>query len=355
MKNIKEKPIIVGHEFCGEVIKVGKNWGNKYKESERYVVQANLQLPDAPWCPGYSYQYCGGDATYIILPADVMKQDCLLPYNGETYFEGSLIEPLSCVIGAFKGNYHLIEGTYDHKMGIKEGGNLLISGGTGPMGLLAIDYALHGDIKPKNIVITDVNEERLKRASELYKTEGAVKVHYVNTAKIDDVVARLKETAGGGYDDVFIFAPVPELVTQGSKLLNPDGCLNFFAGPQNKDFSAEINFYDIHYNFTHYVGTSGGNTDDMREAIKLIEDKKVNVAKVVTHILGLDAVAETTLNQPEIAGGKKVVYTQKKFMLESLEKLMQDENSELGKILKKNDGIWSKEAEDYILKNTEKI
>ena len=166
-ENIKEKPIIVGHEFCGEVIKVGKNWGNKYKESERYVVQANLQLPDAPWCPGYSYQYCGGDATYIILPADVMKQDCLLPYNGETYFEGSLIEPLSCVIGAFKGNYHLIEGTYDHKMGIKEGGNLLISGGTGPMGLLAIDYALHGDIKPKNIVITDVNEERLKRASEL--------------------------------------------------------------------------------------------------------------------------------------------------------------------------------------------
>ena len=76
---------------------------------------------------------------------------------------------------------------------------------------------------------------------------------------------------------------------------------------------------------------------------------------MVTHILGLDAVAETTLNQPEIAGGKKVVYTQKKFMLESLEKLMQDENSELGKILKKNNGIWSKEAEDYILKNTEKI
>ena len=354
-ENIKEKPIIIGHEFCGEIIKTGKNWQNKYKENERYVVQANLQLTDAPWCPGYSYQYCGGDATYIILPADVMKQDCLLPYNGETYFEGSLIEPLSCVIGAFKANYHLVEGTYDHKMGIKEGGNLLISGGTGPMGLLAIDYALHGDKKPKNIVITDVNEERLKRASELYKTEVGVKVHYVNTSKIDDAAAYLKETAGGGYDDVFIFAPVPELVTQGAKLLNPDGCLNFFAGPQNKDFSAKINFYDIHYNFTHYVGTSGGNTDDMREAIKLIEDKKVNVAKVVTHVLGLDAVAETTLKQPEIAGGKKVVYTQRKFSMESLDKIIGDENSGLGKILKKNNGIWSKEAEEYILKNTEKI
>ena len=72
-------------------------------------------------------------------------------------------------------------------------------------------------------------------------------------------------------------------------------------------------------------------------------------------MLDIQSVAETTLNQPEIAGGKKVVYTQKKFTLESLEKLMQDENSELGKILKKNDGIWSKEAEDYIMKNTEEI
>lgn len=354
-ENLKDKPIMIGHEFCGEIIKTGKNWGNKYKENERYVVQANLQLPDAPWCPGYSYQYCGGDATYIILPADVMNQDCLLPYNGETYFEGSLIEPLSCVIGAFKANYHLVEGTYNHKMGIKEGGNLLISGGTGPMGLLAIDYALHGEVKPKNIVITDVNGERLKRASELYKSEGDIKVHYVNTLEIKDTVSHLKELAGGGYDDVFIFAPIPELVTQGSKLLNPDGCLNFFAGPQNKDFLAEINFYDIHYSFTHYVGTSGGNTDDMREAIKLIEDKKVNVAKVVTHVLGLDAVAETTLKQPEIAGGKKVVYTQKKFSLESLDALMKDEKSGLSEILKKNNGIWSKEAEDYIMEKAEEI
>lgn len=79
-----------------------------------------------------------------------MNQDCLIPYKGDTYFEGSLIEPLSCVIGAFEANYHLKEGSYEHKMGIQPDGNLLIMGGTGPMGLLAIDYALHGPIKPKN-------------------------------------------------------------------------------------------------------------------------------------------------------------------------------------------------------------
>lgn len=354
-EGISENPIIIGHEFCGEILEVGKNWAGKYMKGGKYVVQANLQLPDSPFCPGYSYQNCGGDATYIILPEDVMKQDCLLPYKGETYFEGSLIEPLSCVIGAFNANYHLIEGTYDHKMGIKEGGNLLILGGTGPMGLLAIDYALHGDKKPKTIVVTDVNKDRLKKASELYKSEEGITVHYVDTSNIENSEEYLRNLVNGGFDDIFIFAPVAELVTQGSKLLNNDGCLNFFAGPQNKDFSAEINFYDIHYSFTHYVGTSGGNTEDMRTAIRLIEEKKVNVAKVVTHILGLDSVVETTLNQPEIAGGKKVVYTQKKFDLKSLDEIINDENNILGNILKESNGVWSKKAEDYVLDKAEEI
>ena len=124
--DLAENPIIIGHEFCGELLEVGGKWAHKYKKGERYVLQANLQLPDRPDCPGYSYPYTGGDATYIVISEDVMNQDCLIPYKGDTYFEGSLIEPLSCVIGAFEANYHLKEGSYEHKMGIQPDGNLLI-------------------------------------------------------------------------------------------------------------------------------------------------------------------------------------------------------------------------------------
>ena len=147
--------------------------------------------------------------------------------------------------------------------------------------------------------------------------------------------------------------PVSSVVADASKAINPDGCVNFFAGPQNKDFTAEINFYDVHYSFTHYVGTSGGNTEDMRKAVRLIEDKKVNVANVVTHILGLNAVAETTLNQPEIGGGKKLVYTHKNMDLTKLANV--DTTSELSEILLETNGIWSKKAEEFILKNQEEI
>ncbi|MDU5511136.1 zinc-binding dehydrogenase [Enterococcus gilvus] len=351
--NLAEEPIIVGHEFCGELLEVGGKWAHKYKKGERYVLQANLQLPDRPDCPGYSYPYTGGDATYIVISEDVMNQDCLIPYKGDTYFEGSLIEPLSCVIGAFEANYHLKEGSYEHKMGIKEGGNLLIMGGTGPMGLLAIDYALHGPLNPKKLVITDRDPEKLARASKLYPSQKGIEVSYVNVGDVDDQVSLLKETVGGGFDDIFVMVPVGPVVSDAAAMLNPDGCLNFFAGPQDKEFSANVNFYDVHYSFTHFVGTSGGNTEDMRKAVKLIENKQVQVANVVTHILGLDAVGETTLNQPAIGGGKKLVYTHKQSELKKVSDI--DEQSDLGKILAETDGIWSQKAENYVLENYPEI
>ncbi|MBS5819658.1 MAG: zinc-binding dehydrogenase [Enterococcus gilvus] len=351
--NLAEEPIIVGHEFCGELLEVGGKWAHKYKKGERYVLQANLQLPDRPDCPGYSYPYTGGDATYIVISEDVMNQDCLIPYKGDTYFEGSLIEPLSCVIGAFEANYHLKEGSYEHKMGIKEGGNLLIMGGTGPMGLLAIDYALHGPLNPKKLVITDRDPEKLARASKLYPSQKGIEVSYVNVGAVDDQVSLLKETVGGGFDDIFVMVPVGPVVSDAAAMLNPDGCLNFFAGPQDKEFSANVNFYDVHYSFTHFVGTSGGNTEDMRKAVKLIENKQVHVANVVTHILGLDAVGETTLNQPAIGGGKKLVYTHKQSELKKVSDI--DEQSDLGKILAETDGIWSQKAENYVLENYPEI
>lgn len=60
-------------------------------------------------------------------------------------------------------------------------------------------------------------------------------------------------TGGEGYDDVFVFAPVKAVVEQADKILAKDGCLNFFAGPTNPNFSAELNFYNVHYNSTHIV------------------------------------------------------------------------------------------------------
>lgn len=51
-----------------------------------------------------------------------------------------------------------------------------------------------------------------------------------------------------------------------------------------------FNFYNVHYNSTHVVGTSGGSTDDMKEAIALSATGQLQPSFMVTHIGGLDAV-----------------------------------------------------------------
>ena len=246
-------------------------------------------------------------------------------------------------------------------MGIVEGGNTAILAGVGPMGLGAIDYAIHCDRKPKLVVVTDIDESRIKRAMEILPVEEAekngVKLIYVNTSGIDDPVGYLKGLTGGdGYNDVFVYAPVKSVVEMGDALLCKDGCLNFFAGPTDPSFSANFNFYNVHYASTHIVGTSGGNTEDMKEALKMMETKTINPAAMITHVGGLDSAAEATKNLPKIPGGKKLIYTHISMPLTAIADFEEKGKTdplfkELDRLVKANNGLWSDEAEKYLLEN----
>ncbi len=363
--DIAENPTIIGHEFAGVILKAGKKWQHIYHEGEKFSIQPAMAHTGTLDAPGYSYRYIGGNATHIIIPDIVMEAGCLLPYKGEGWFPASLAEPVSCIVGAFNANYHIPPGTYKHEMGIRRGGKLAILAGVGPMGLCAVDYALHQDRKPSMIVVTDIDESRLSRAACLFTPEYAekegIKLHFINTAEMTDPVRYLRNLTGGsGYDDVFVFAPVKQVVEQGDGILAFDGCLNFFAGPTDPNFSAKFNFYNAHYAFTHIVSTSGGNTDDMRKSLRLIAEGRINPAVMITHIGGLDAVVDTTLNLPKIPGGKKLIYTNISLPLVSLYKLKElgTHNkfySELHEIVAGNDYIWSIEAEEYLLSNAKAI
>jgi L-sorbose 1-phosphate reductase len=161
-------------------------------------------------------------------------------------------------------------------------------------------------------------------------------------------------TSGNGYDDVFVFAPIPSVIEQGDAILAFDGCLNFFAGPSNPELSAKLNFYNVHYGYTHIAGTSGGNTDDMKEALMMM-GKGLDPAGLITHIGGLDAVSETTLHLPEIPGGKKLIYTHIEMPLTSIADFKKSGETNplfagLDEICNRYNGLWCAEAEDFLLK-----
>ena len=363
--DVAENPIIIGHEFAGELVEVGSKWAHKFKAGDKFSIQPALYYEDGPVgilsAPGYSYKFIGGDATYVIIPNEVMAKDCLLAYQGEGYYPASLAEPLSCVIGAMHANYHTTPGSYKHSMEIVDGGKMAILAGVGPMGLAAINYVLRReDRKPSLLVVTDVDQTRLDRAASIYTVEFAasrgIDLKYINTGKMGNPAEELKMISGdSGYDDVFVFAPVKPVVEQGDAILAFDGCLNFFAGPSDPNFSAMFNFYNVHYSYTHIVGTSGGNNDDMVEALDIMS-KGLDPAGLITHIGGLNAVIEATNHLPEIPGGKKLIYTHIDMPLTPISDFakMGETNlvfKTLAEICDKNLGLWSVEAEAFLLKN----
>ena len=346
-KNVHENPVIMGHEFAGNIVKVGKNHQDKFKPGMKFTLQPALN-------------YFGGDCTYTIIPSEVMELGCLFEYKGDAYFEASLAEPMSCSIGASHAAFHTKMGVYHHDMGIKEGGKMAILAGAGPMGLGMIDYTLHGDRRPSMLVVTDINEARLARARELFTEEDAknsgVELRFVNTANMENAAEYLREISGGGYDDVFAYAPITPVVEMASDILGRDGCLSFFAGPTDPTFSAKLNYYDVHYNSTHVIGTTGGNTADMLESLALTAANRIHPAVMVTHVGGLNCAGETTLNLPSIPGGKKLIYTHVEMPLTAIEdfgKLGESDPrfAKLDEICKANNGLWCKAAEDYVLAN----
>ena len=358
-QNIDTNPIIVGHEFAGVIVKVGKKWQDQFKPGMRFAQQPALNYKGSLASPGYSYEFFGGDATYCIFPHEVMELGALMPYGGDSFFEASLGEPMSCIIGAYHANYHTNKHNYEHAMGTKKDGNVIILGGCGPMGLGAVSYGIRFGNTPKRIVVTDINDARIARAKEVISPEYAasygVELQYVNTADMADPWQALMDiTEGHGSDDVFVYAPVRAVAELGNRLLAFDGCMNFFSGPQDKNFSATVNLYDCHYTSTHIMGTTGGNNDDLIEANRLAAEGVIQPAVMVTHVGGIDAVAETTLNLPKIPGGKKLIYTQIDMPLTAIEdfaKLGEKEPFflDLDRCCRAHNGLWNGEAEKMLL------
>ncbi|TQQ85273.1 L-sorbose 1-phosphate reductase [Peptacetobacter hominis] len=360
-QNIDTNPVIIGHEFAGVIVEVGEKWKDQFKPGQKFAQQPALNYKGKLDSPGYSYEFCGGACTYCIMPHEVMELGCLLNYDGDSFFEASLGEPMSCIIGGYHANYHTNKKNYNHEMGTKKDGNILIMGGCGPMGLGAVSYGLQFENKPKRIVVTDISDDRIERAKsvipEEHGAEKGIELKYVNTAKMEDPIKELMDmTDGHGFDDVFVYVPIKEVAEMGDKLLAFDGCMNFFAGPTDNQFSAAINLYNCHYTSTHILGTTGGNNDDLIEANELAAKGAIEPAVMVTHIGGIDSIADATLNLPNIPGGKKLTYTQIEMPLTAIddfEKLGETDPlfKKLDESCKAHRGLWNAEAEKILFEH----
>ena len=353
--NVAEHPAIIGHEFCAEIVQVGSRWAGEYEVGDKVIIPPVLSYLGVDTI-GYSFEEIGGDSTYSLVREHVIENGYLIKIKSDAFFSASLVEPVSCVLRGYKATFHLDE-EGEHITGVKPGGKVAILAGCGPMGLEAIDCILHGDYAPSMVVVTDLDEARLAKAQRIFSPAEAekngVKLVFANTSSAEELVAI---SGGTGFDDVFVYAPVPAVVELGDAILAFDGCLNFFAGPMDKSFSANFNFYNVHYAQHHVAGTSGSTTGDMKDVVRLIGEGRINPAVMITHIGGLDAVIDTTLNLPKVPGGKKLIYTHVEMPLtaiEDFEKLGETDPRfrTLADIVSEYNGLWCAKAEAYLLEH----
>ena len=353
--NVAENPVIIGHEFCAEIVEVTDKWKDQFHVGDKVAMPPVLSYLGGMQTVGYSFGEIGGVSTYSIVYEHIIENGYLMKLESDCFFKGSLIEPASCVIRGYKGSMHLDADGVPYT-NIKPGGKVAILAGCGPMGLVAIDLALHGTVKPDLVVVTDLDEARLARAKELFSPEkvaqDGIQLVFSNSTDKDALIA----LAGGEYDDVFVYAPVPAVVELGDEILGFDGCLNFFAGPLDKNFSAKFNFYNVHYKQHHVSGTSGSTLEDMQDIVRLIGERRIDPAVMITHIGGMDAAIDTTVHLPQIPGGKKLIYTHIDLPLTAIADFTalgetDDRFKALDTLVKQNNGLWSAEAEAYLLEH----
>ncbi len=356
--DIEQVPVMTGHEFAGVIEQVGADLAGEYAAGQSVAIQPAMGLPTG-YSPGYSYPYYGGDATYCVVPAVAVEKGCVLPYDGSYFASASLAEPMSCIIGAFHASYHTRPFVYEHEMGIRRGGSLAVLGAGGAMGVGAVDYALHGPYHPALVVAVDVDPARLERLRALFPPEEAAargtRLVYVDATAAGDLRGELRGlTDGRGFDDVLVMAAIADLVALGDSLLGTDGCLNFFAGPTDRQFTVPMNFYNVHYERTHLVGTSGGSRADMQECLDLTARGLLNPSRMVTHVAGLDAVPEALRGLPAFRGGKILAYPHVDLELTAIDDLGRRAEEDprfgpLAEICARYDGIWNEEAETYLV------
>ena len=81
---------------------------------------------------------------------------------------------------------------------------------------------------------------------------------------------------------------------------------------------------------------------------------------MITHVGGLDSAAQATFDLLTVPGGKRLVYTHLKLPMTAIADFAEKGRTdpmfaELDRICSANNGLWSKEAEDYLLANAPKI
>ena len=266
-------PVITGHEFSGVVTKLGDGVeGVKIGDRVSGITSfhtcgkcINCKTGKTNICLDkklIGYWYDGAFSNYIVIPEGNVQ---ILPDN-VTFHEGAVLEPFCCAIEA------VIELTR-----VKPEDVVVVSG-PGLVGQLTAQLA---QLCGGRVILvgTSRDKKRLALAAEL-GIHQAIDIESTDLAKIV-----MDMTGGMGADVVFECSGSPAAARSGLNLLRKGGQytqVGLFGKP------IEIDFEQIAYKEAKVTGSLGQNWLNWNLAIKLLKNKRIQIAPLVSDVLPLD-------------------------------------------------------------------
>lgn len=276
-----DPPQIIGHELAGEVVQIGEG-AEGFSVGDRVQIIAAVPCGTC-WactadlmavCPNQTsmgYQYAGGFAEYMIVPALVLAVGGVNRIPGAISFaEASVTEPLACALNA-------------QELAWVGEGDVVVVMGAGPIGCLHVRLARSRGAS--TVFLVDVNADRLALSADRVQPDTAI------DGSAEDVVARVTELTGGrGADVVITAAPSARAQEDAIAMAAPRGRVSFFGGLPKDDPYIRCDSNAVHYRELFLIGANGSSPEHNRRALDLIATAAVPVLDLITHRLPLDRV-----------------------------------------------------------------
>ncbi len=272
-------PLVLGHEPSGTVTKVGAKI-DEFETDDRVFVHHHVACFNCYYCRHGAYTVCeqyaktniepGGFAEYFKVPSENLKKDVLKIPSEISYEEATLIEPIGCCIRAL------------NKCKVQTTDSAVVLG-AGPSGI--IHMMLLQIFGASQVIAIDFIDYRLKAAKDL----GADLTINPETESLLDMVKGATDGRGG--DIVIVTAPNVNAYLTGLELCRKGGTLCIFAPTPPEDYM-RLNPNRLFFSEIKLVPSYSTSHIETRAALKLIQTKRLDVKKLITHRFPLDKAAE---------------------------------------------------------------
>lgn len=272
-------PRILGHEMIAGIEQVGKNVKG-FSPGEKITFATTIACNDCAYCAAglqnvcpnskpISYDFDGGLAEYIEVPAEAIAGGNVIKLAEDIGEEAALCEPLSCAINS------------QEIVGVKEGDFVLVTGG-GPLG--AMQALLAKANGAKRVALVGSSAARLKLLDGL---EG---VELIDGSTTDVEKWIFGETNGLGADVVIVCAPVKSAMENALNYARKGGGISYFASLPSGKSELNLDSRLIHYKELHICGASDSRPEHVQKAAELIGSGKIDLKQVISHRLDLEEI-----------------------------------------------------------------